>query len=353
MAVISTFDQWQKDVFFSAAEEVQESADTMESTYRMWVRERNDGIYPEFLDEMRKELHTTLGTAKWQLEDFEREVSLSHEKYPSEENTITRHREFIAAIRNKISHIEDEINDSLLQEGRQPLRWIQLDEKERDDFENFLSISPQNLHGNKGKIPSHESARGFKETVTISKDKYLVEVSAKQHLGNRDEVLVQEENLDEQRKGGSSPDWRIVIADEEDPDKKLVKSKQEMNNRASGFWGFLRSVETKAKLTLFRNSFRKVKSGEHIQTENGFSNYLDLKGISLLEQGANGLSERSRNCFGSCKESPKGSSVQQIGRVGGLQRHFQGSQYNNRSLRITLLLVLTVFFIVPFVFYST
>ena len=28
MAVISTFDQWQKDVFFSAAEEVQESADT-------------------------------------------------------------------------------------------------------------------------------------------------------------------------------------------------------------------------------------------------------------------------------------------------------------------------------------
>lgn len=28
MAVMSTFDRWRKDVFFSAAEEVQESADT-------------------------------------------------------------------------------------------------------------------------------------------------------------------------------------------------------------------------------------------------------------------------------------------------------------------------------------
>ncbi|ONK75599.1 uncharacterized protein A4U43_C03F18590 [Asparagus officinalis] len=109
-----------------------------------------------------------LGT---KLEDFERKVSLSHEKYPSGENTITRHREFIAAILNRISLIENETNGSLLQEGNQPLRWIQLDEKERDVFEIFLSISPRNLHGKKGKIHGHESALGFKETVTINKDK--------------------------------------------------------------------------------------------------------------------------------------------------------------------------------------
>lgn len=36
MAVVTTFDQWQKDVFFSAAEAVQESAD-MYVFFALWV----------------------------------------------------------------------------------------------------------------------------------------------------------------------------------------------------------------------------------------------------------------------------------------------------------------------------
>lgn len=42
----------------------------MESVYRLWVRERCDGSEPEFLDELRRELHITLGTAKWQVSWF-------------------------------------------------------------------------------------------------------------------------------------------------------------------------------------------------------------------------------------------------------------------------------------------
>ncbi|KAF0922022.1 hypothetical protein E2562_023982 [Oryza meyeriana var. granulata] len=34
----TSFDRWEKDPFFPAAEEVQESADRMESVYRIWVQ---------------------------------------------------------------------------------------------------------------------------------------------------------------------------------------------------------------------------------------------------------------------------------------------------------------------------
>jgi hypothetical protein len=47
--VANSFDLWQKDSF-SAAEEIQESADAMESTYRTWVRERRQTLSPEDLD---------------------------------------------------------------------------------------------------------------------------------------------------------------------------------------------------------------------------------------------------------------------------------------------------------------
>ena len=224
-----------------------------------------------------------------QLEEFERAVSLSHENYPSEENTITRHREFIAALRNKISHVEKAISDSLPEEGKQPLRWIQLDEEERDDFEIFLSMPPQSLQGNKdNKYAEHESVRGFKETVTISKDaKYIVEVAAKEPFGNQDEVTMQEENSSSQRRAINSSDigaWKIVIADEDDANKNLGEARAETHSRASTLWGFFRSIESTAKLKWFRSSFGKAKSGEHIQSGQGFSSYLDLKGIGLFSQ---------------------------------------------------------------------
>nr|GMD74261.1 syntaxin/T-SNARE family protein [Ipomoea batatas] len=66
MLVANSFDLWQKDIFFSAAEEVQKSADIMESAYRTWLRERREGVAPQFLDELRGELQMALGTAKWQ-----------------------------------------------------------------------------------------------------------------------------------------------------------------------------------------------------------------------------------------------------------------------------------------------
>lgn len=95
----ASFRQWEKDPFFSAADEVQESADRyrifrrflssslnlmefygffssticrMESLYRLYIQERNNAAKAttgvEFASgELRRELRTALGTAKWQV----------------------------------------------------------------------------------------------------------------------------------------------------------------------------------------------------------------------------------------------------------------------------------------------
>ncbi|XP_008789669.1 uncharacterized protein LOC103707089 [Phoenix dactylifera] len=368
MAVGTAFDQWKKDVFFSAAEVVQESADILESMYRMWIRDRSDGLNSEMSDELRRELHTALGTAKWQLEEFERAVNLSHDNCSSGENIVTRRRQFIAAIENQIFHIEQALNSTLLEEGKQPPRWVQLNEEERDDLAVFLSAAPEILQettnknvANKGSCELRtmsDSARGFKDTVTTNKDaRYAVEVAAKVSPKCKDDVCFQGEQVNGQRRTLSSADmgaWKIVVADEEDTSGKLVEVRPETPDRASGLFGFLRSAESTTKLRCFRNSFWKAKSEKHLQLRQGLSNYLNFRGITRFAQRINGVTERSRCCFSSWKDDSKASSVWlHAGRVNGLQRHIQGTQYHLSSLRITFLLVLSIVLIVPFILYST
>ncbi|KAL9819345.1 putative syntaxin 6 [Arabidopsis thaliana] len=142
MMVANSFDLWQKDVFFSAAEEVQESADIMESAYRLWFKEKRDGRVSVESDELCKELQAALSTAKWQLEEFERAVSLSHGNC-RDDTTLTRHKQFVTAIENQIYQVESTLLESLSENGKQPLRWVDLNKEERDDLAMFLSGSSQ------------------------------------------------------------------------------------------------------------------------------------------------------------------------------------------------------------------
>ncbi|CAL9172678.1 unnamed protein product [Musa hybrid cultivar] len=363
MAVASSFDQWQKDVFFSAAEEVQESADVMESLFRMWMRDLKDSEAP---DELHGELHTALGTAKWQLEEFEKAVRLRHRSYPSEKNAITRHKQFVAAIAEQISRVEK----ALREEGKQPLRWVQLDAEEQDDLALFLSEVPQNMQETRDDVKGSdcdncssqaiirpESVRGLKDKIIGSSDgRHVVEAAMKEPLGRKDnEGCADVEQLHGLRRASSLLDvgaWKIVVADDVGADSKAVEIRSEMPNHASNLCGLLKTVESASKLRWFRNSFWKAKS-EDLQLRHR----LQFRAVSRLAQGISGLSERSRNCFDSFKEEYKLSSGQQFsGRLGGFQRHIPGSQYYmqfGRSLRITFLLVLSIILIVPFVLYST
>ncbi|CAH8364307.1 unnamed protein product [Eruca vesicaria subsp. sativa] len=140
MMVAKSFDLWQKDAFFSAAEEVQQSADTMESAYRMWVNDkRESGRVSVESDHFCNELQAALSTAKWQLEEFERAVRLSHGHCRDDTTTLTRHKQFVTAIENQIHRVESALSEN----GEQPLRWVDLNKEERDDLAMFLSGSSQ------------------------------------------------------------------------------------------------------------------------------------------------------------------------------------------------------------------
>ncbi|CAK9137973.1 unnamed protein product [Ilex paraguariensis] len=141
MLVANSFDLWQKDTSFSAAEEVQESADILESAYRAWLRERREGVAPQDLYELSRELQVALGTAKWQVEEFEKAVRLGY-RNRADDITSTRHRQFAIAIENQISHVEAALKESFEDGCQQPLRWVTLDKEECDDLAAFLSGIP-------------------------------------------------------------------------------------------------------------------------------------------------------------------------------------------------------------------
>lgn len=230
-----------------------------------------------------------------QLEEFERAVKLNHENCSSEENIISRRRQFVYAIENQICHIEKALNASLIEEGKQPLHWVQLNEEERDDLAVFLSAAPEALQETKNKNVDYsmgsselrtisDSASGLKDSVTINKDaRYVLEVAAKEPSKSKDEVCIQGERSNGQRRTLSSSDigaWKIMVADEEDADRKFVDMGPETPDRASNLCGDLRSVESTTKLRWFRNSFWKAKNEKHLQFRQGLSNYLNFRGIT-------------------------------------------------------------------------
>ncbi|GMN39473.1 hypothetical protein TIFTF001_008711 [Ficus carica] len=140
--------QWESDPLFSAAEVVQDSADRMESIFRLLMHElslvQGDHSDPKLLtsiDFHRRDLVTILETTKWQLEDFQRAVSLSAttEKSQMKEDVSSRHRQFIRAIREQIVHVEKSLKDSSVSNPVRDNEWVNLNEEDRYGFAMFLS----------------------------------------------------------------------------------------------------------------------------------------------------------------------------------------------------------------------
>ncbi|XP_062078627.1 uncharacterized protein LOC133783105 [Humulus lupulus] len=333
MLVANSFDLWQKDAFFSAAEEVQESADIMESAYRTWVRERRERPEMENLDELCRELQTALGTAKWQLEEFERAVRLSY-GHRSDDHSTARHSQFIAAIESQISRVEAALRESYIEQGKQPLRWVNLDEDERDDLAAFLSGTTQIVPSDRDESlelrpstkstllenqikekatslePNASSQRDTLDEIVCVKDElnlnkdvnYAIEL---ENVGSRNDVICQAERTANTRRTWSTPNFgalKIVIADDRQNENNLM-SEYENTPKEKG-----------SKLV-----FWKKKSAELSQA-NGAVNLLN----------------------------------QLFGWVSGSQRPLQNSPrlHYGRSVQVTLVLMLTIFLIVPFLLYS-
>ncbi|XP_031498005.1 uncharacterized protein LOC116262654 isoform X2 [Nymphaea colorata] len=139
--------RWERDPLFSAAEIVQDSADRMESAFRTLLHEQSllgdepaDQKLLNSIEFHRRDLLTALGTTKWQLEDFERAVGLSSVFHNVSLNTdsVSRHSQFIKAIREQITLMEQNLRQSSIQNGNGDNQWVNLNEQDRDQLALFL-----------------------------------------------------------------------------------------------------------------------------------------------------------------------------------------------------------------------
>ncbi|KAB1220276.1 hypothetical protein CJ030_MR3G019022 [Morella rubra] len=321
----SSFDRWEKDPFFSAAEEVQESADRMESTYRTWVHAKKDESTMWDVEELSRDLHTALGTTKWQLEEFERAVRASYTK-SSSGDARGRHREFIIAIEEQTSKVENSLQVSTLSEGKASLPWVRLDEGECNELALFLSGPPTY----EVKTPVQSNQRDIENPEVTDKDSAPDCLKNSHHSAEWGGSVEAREDKSHghRRTASASPDigaWKIVVPDDE--------CEQSSSNRPTGLpvrkipslSGFLSSMESAPKLKWSKNGFRKLKAMDHQQeADTAFLR------PPQLSRGINACYERSKSCLDSCDDC---YDKQLYGWYGAIQRQLQRSQYQMQYSR--------------------
>lgn len=95
------------------------------------------------------------------MEEFEKAVRVSYGSR-SEEPVLERHRLFVAAIANQIFRVEAALRESYDKEGKQPLRWVNLNEEECNDLATFLAGTSQVPHSTKTESSvSKSSAKSY------------------------------------------------------------------------------------------------------------------------------------------------------------------------------------------------
>ncbi|CAH9144887.1 unnamed protein product [Cuscuta epithymum] len=296
------FDRWEKDPFFSAAEEVQESADRMESAYRTWIQVTKDKSKVWNSEDIRRDLKTALGTAKWQLEEFEKAVKSSYANSTADDSEH-RHSEFVVAIDSQIKKVERSLNESAISQGKPPSPWVRLDEGERDELALFLS----------GNVPRQKEKPGEKGR--------LADVNEEKMAGHR-------------RTASASADigsWKIAVTDDvantqAGPPPRKVPS----------FSGFLNTMECAAKFKFGKNGYRKLK------TTDCHNDVVDatLPRTQELPRGINACYERCKSCLNGCD---KCYDKQLYSWYGAAHRQIQRSQYYvqySRSVRVGFTIIL-------------
>jgi hypothetical protein len=324
----SQFDRWEKDPFFFAAEEVQESADRMESAYRTWIHANKDSSTMWNPEELRRDLQTTLGTTKWQLEEFERAVRSS---YPNSSITDTkqRHRDFITAMKSQISNVEKTLHKSSVSSGKPPHPWVRLDEGERDELALFLS----------GPTPSAGNSKVRQEDVDDQSPPECSNNSA--HSAEWGQVGITQDVPGHRRTASANADignWNIAVSENES-----FGSSKQPPRRIPSFSELVKTVQSTSKSKWSNYGHRKLKLPVRLQ-----QNDKTLSQSQPLNTGHNGCNERSNGCLDGCDDYNKEIN----GWYGAMQRQLRRSQYHiqyNRPIQLAVLIFILVCFTVLFV----
>ncbi|XP_014503826.1 uncharacterized protein LOC106764114 [Vigna radiata var. radiata] len=315
----SSFDRWEKDPFFNAAEEVQESADRMESTYRIWLHATKDASSMWNSDEVCRDLHIALGTAKWQLEEFERAAMSSYGKISSDE-ARSRHQQFITAIEDKIMKVEHSISESV---GKASLPWLRLDEGEQDELALFLSGKPEINSRDIEDPPVANCSKDFHVSYGWGEPKG--EISR----GHR-------------RVASASADigfWKVSVHDDAQQWSSSSGSSGPLHNKAPSLSGFLSSMESVSKLNWSMNAYKKLKAvNPHTETDS------TLLPTAEFNRG-NSANCESKSGLDSCDEC---YDKQLYGWYGAIRRKLQRSQYQIQY-RHPVRIAVWIFFLLCFI----
>ncbi|XP_062002619.1 uncharacterized protein LOC133720374 isoform X1 [Rosa rugosa] len=292
--------QWESDPLFSAAEVVQDSADRMESTFRFLLHElslvQNDFPDPKLhasIDYHKRDLATTLETAKWQLEDFERAVSFSAMTGKSQirGDVILRHKQFIRAIREQIAYVEKSLEGTSIGDPMRQTEWINLNEQDRDGLALFLSGANATEHSDSYDGEDSSMLRRFLDPTTSSSAKDstsgIVEQKSREIENlNRNGVVHVDHSIDSRkennlRKVSSYPNTRSgfeftetscnrygeggswdLEANEAKPESFLSKNKLRVVWSRINAYGFLTNIWTLYGSRVTRNYTKRFKDGE-------------------------------------------------------------------------------------------
>ncbi|CAN8313413.1 unnamed protein product [Cochlearia groenlandica] len=304
----TSLDRWEKDPFFSAAEEVQESADRMESAYRTWIhgKQGSSNVWDDS-DQLHRDLQATLGTTKWQLDEFQRAVQSSYDNRLSGD-TRDRHREFTFAMETQVAKIEKSLKEAAESDGKGTPRWVRLDEDDRNELALFLTG------------PSES------ENKLLPIDGAKAAAAKKPPNGHR-------------RTASATADigaWNISVSEDgllqKSSDEPLVRPPR----KVPSYSGFLNFMEPGS-----HNCVRKWKALDR----QGDADTVLLP-VQANQQVMNGCFERDKSCM-ECEEDCYEKQLH--GWYGALQRQLQRSQYRMRyskSVQAAIWVLLLLFLIV-------
>lgn len=142
---------------------------------------------------------------------------MSHRQSGDDSTSTTRHKQFVAAIENQIHRVETSVQETYSENGKEPLRWVNLSEEERDDLAMFLSGSSLASHS----FSSESSVKSSIAEVTGNGNGSECVIDIQESIKPRNA-----EKTAGTRRTWSSPDFsslRIIVpGDNEQEEEKLV-----------------------------------------------------------------------------------------------------------------------------------
>lgn len=339
---------WEMDPLFAAAEDVQQSADRMESVYRNWLHIR--ALTEENAVELRsaelshRELLTALDTAKWQLEEFKK-AAMEALQVHSGEGASKRHFSFIEAIWGQISTVENAVHESVDLKSSNSLDLVNFSDDERNQLAMFLSgCSSMDLHtqghGHSYSIEGSDLAENSLVDThkghtchEIDKRKYCrSEVSSDKLYSTRNSGLPSTSNGFVYRDSGTAhrPYKEIVEAD----DSILHKGVNELNSSKESDWQD--SWQSPLEIKIGSNtSHTNIPFGANKLTNGSrpWNFFVKATQIDEYQTSRNGLKRGKNGCQGvDAKEHPLFADSN--GLLFDLEGGFnEDSRSNRRSVR--------------------